>query len=308
MSLFIFPQVSMSVPGLPVLENDESYSCFFQDNHSPATVTKTGVTCQSPETSRVPMVPPGQGECVLPSDLFSLCLISGLNFSTLWLEDLAAFCNEINLVFVCVFQHVQTHPMQHTVSTDHAAQTPRARNCSYCTTLWVHLVWTTCSWCPCSLVVPTNQRIHGCSYRVSCTPSDDTVYITRTLVDPHTLVEVESRTLDLHIYSSIPLSRNLGQHNPFFLSQFTHQGVICILKHTSSSYTAYPLWVFGGLRPIPAVIFKVVRYILGRLKELPINLFNLVILCFDKCFGFLVWLIVKHAERSLFVVVSQGQW
>ncbi|XP_067444547.1 plexin-B1 [Thunnus thynnus] len=52
--------VSLSVPGLPVLEKGESYSCFFQDSHSPATVTETGVTCHSPDTSRVPMVPPGQ--------------------------------------------------------------------------------------------------------------------------------------------------------------------------------------------------------------------------------------------------------
>ncbi|KAG7493073.1 plexin-B1-like isoform X1, partial [Solea senegalensis] len=52
--------VSLSVPGLPVLEKHESYSCLFQDSHSPAAVTKTGVTCQSPDISRVPAVPPGQ--------------------------------------------------------------------------------------------------------------------------------------------------------------------------------------------------------------------------------------------------------
>ncbi|KAM9860057.1 plexin-B1 [Aulostomus maculatus] len=52
--------VSLSVPGLPVLEKGESYSCFFQDSHSPATVTETGVTCHSPDASQVPMVPPGQ--------------------------------------------------------------------------------------------------------------------------------------------------------------------------------------------------------------------------------------------------------
>uniref|UniRef100_A0A7N6FJ92 Plexin-B1 n=1 Tax=Anabas testudineus TaxID=64144 RepID=A0A7N6FJ92_ANATE len=52
--------VFLSVPGLPVLEKDESYSCYFQDSHSPATVTGTGVTCHSPDTGRVPMVPPGQ--------------------------------------------------------------------------------------------------------------------------------------------------------------------------------------------------------------------------------------------------------
>ncbi|XP_008298198.1 plexin-B1-like, partial [Stegastes partitus] len=52
--------VSLSIPGLPVLEKGESYSCFFEDSHSPATVTDTGVTCHSPDTSRVPTVPPGQ--------------------------------------------------------------------------------------------------------------------------------------------------------------------------------------------------------------------------------------------------------
>ncbi|KAM9364388.1 plexin-B1 [Pholidichthys leucotaenia] len=52
--------VSLSVPGLPVLEKGESYSCFFQDSHSPATVTTDGVTCSSPDPSRVSMVPPGQ--------------------------------------------------------------------------------------------------------------------------------------------------------------------------------------------------------------------------------------------------------
>ncbi|KAI3370493.1 hypothetical protein L3Q82_025255 [Scortum barcoo] len=52
--------VSLSVPGLPVLEKGESYSCFFQDSHSPAVVTESGVNCHSPDTSQVPAVPPGQ--------------------------------------------------------------------------------------------------------------------------------------------------------------------------------------------------------------------------------------------------------
>lgn len=52
--------VSLFVPGLPVLEKGESYSCFFQNSHSPATVTETGVTCHSPDMSGVPMVLPGQ--------------------------------------------------------------------------------------------------------------------------------------------------------------------------------------------------------------------------------------------------------
>uniref|UniRef100_A0A7N8XWX9 Plexin-B1 n=1 Tax=Mastacembelus armatus TaxID=205130 RepID=A0A7N8XWX9_9TELE len=52
--------VSLSVPCLPVLGKAESYSCFFQDSYSPATVTESGVRCHSPDTSRVPMVPHGQ--------------------------------------------------------------------------------------------------------------------------------------------------------------------------------------------------------------------------------------------------------
>uniref|UniRef100_A0A671TPK3 Plexin-B1 n=1 Tax=Sparus aurata TaxID=8175 RepID=A0A671TPK3_SPAAU len=43
--------VSLSIPGLPVLEKDESYSCFFEDSHSLAIVTESGVTCHSPDTN-----------------------------------------------------------------------------------------------------------------------------------------------------------------------------------------------------------------------------------------------------------------
>ncbi|KAL6111379.1 plxnb1 [Pungitius sinensis] len=53
-------KVSVSLPGLPLLEKGETYSCFFQDSRSPADVTQTGVTCHSPDSSRVPAVPPGQ--------------------------------------------------------------------------------------------------------------------------------------------------------------------------------------------------------------------------------------------------------
>lgn len=108
--LLVFPQVSLSVPGLPVLEKGESYSCFFQESHSPATVTETGVTCHSPDTRRVPVVPPGQGESFLTPNLSVCCFgslnfITGLNFSTLWLKDLTASYNEIHLC-VCVFLYI----------------------------------------------------------------------------------------------------------------------------------------------------------------------------------------------------------
>ncbi|XP_065811443.1 plexin-B1 isoform X2 [Labrus bergylta] len=61
--------VSLSVPGLPVLEKDEYYSCYFQDVHSPAIVTATGVHCHSPDTRRVPTVPPGQDFVTVPLSL-----------------------------------------------------------------------------------------------------------------------------------------------------------------------------------------------------------------------------------------------
>uniref|UniRef100_A0A8C7C653 Plexin-B1 n=1 Tax=Oncorhynchus kisutch TaxID=8019 RepID=A0A8C7C653_ONCKI len=55
-------RIALSVPGLPILEEDNSYACYFHDTESPATVTDTGVTCLSPDPNRVPAVPPGQGE------------------------------------------------------------------------------------------------------------------------------------------------------------------------------------------------------------------------------------------------------
>ncbi|XP_058258521.1 plexin-B1 isoform X1 [Hemibagrus wyckioides] len=51
--------ISLSIPGLPRLEDGESYSCFFQDTFSPATITESGVTCPSPDPQRVPTVLPG---------------------------------------------------------------------------------------------------------------------------------------------------------------------------------------------------------------------------------------------------------
>ncbi|KAI4827259.1 hypothetical protein KUCAC02_030669, partial [Chaenocephalus aceratus] len=61
--------VSVSVAGLPVLEKGESYACFFQDSHSPASVTGGGATCHSPDRGRVPRVPPGQDFVTVPLSL-----------------------------------------------------------------------------------------------------------------------------------------------------------------------------------------------------------------------------------------------
>ncbi|XP_061793817.1 plexin-B1 isoform X1 [Nerophis lumbriciformis] len=61
--------VFLSVPELPALEKGESYSCVFHGVRSPATVTGSGVTCLSPHTSQVPMVPPGQDFVRVPLSL-----------------------------------------------------------------------------------------------------------------------------------------------------------------------------------------------------------------------------------------------
>ncbi|KAI5628464.1 plexin-B1 [Silurus asotus] len=61
--------IALSIRGLPKLEDGESYSCFFQDTFSPATITESGVTCPSPDPQRVPDVSPGQvAVAVCPAD------------------------------------------------------------------------------------------------------------------------------------------------------------------------------------------------------------------------------------------------
>ncbi|KAJ8017133.1 hypothetical protein DPEC_G00014590 [Dallia pectoralis] len=52
--------IAVSVKGLPSLVEGGAYSCFFQDVESPATVTDSGVTCSTPDASRLPAI--GQEE------------------------------------------------------------------------------------------------------------------------------------------------------------------------------------------------------------------------------------------------------
>ncbi|XP_029681845.1 plexin-B1 isoform X2 [Takifugu rubripes] len=52
--------VSLAVPGLPLLDEGESYSCIFEDVHSPAVVSRDRVSCQSPNPGSLPVVPLGQ--------------------------------------------------------------------------------------------------------------------------------------------------------------------------------------------------------------------------------------------------------
>ncbi|AWP09239.1 putative plexin-B1 [Scophthalmus maximus] len=52
--------ITVSVEGLPSLGEAESYSCFFQDTESPASLTNTGVTCSTPDASSLPTI--GHGD------------------------------------------------------------------------------------------------------------------------------------------------------------------------------------------------------------------------------------------------------
>uniref|UniRef100_A0A3P9N0H8 Plexin-B1 n=1 Tax=Poecilia reticulata TaxID=8081 RepID=A0A3P9N0H8_POERE len=48
--------IALSVEGLPGLQQDEAYSCFFQDTESPALLTTTGVICSTPDASNLPPI------------------------------------------------------------------------------------------------------------------------------------------------------------------------------------------------------------------------------------------------------------
>lgn len=66
-TVFFSFQVSLTVPGLPLLDESESYTCIFEDIPSHAVVSGSRVSCQSPSPGSLPMVPLGQGEQLLDS-------------------------------------------------------------------------------------------------------------------------------------------------------------------------------------------------------------------------------------------------
>ncbi|KAM4721609.1 plexin-B1 [Rhinophrynus dorsalis] len=51
--------IFLSIPDLPSLGSEESYSCFFEDFESRAVRTEAGVMCPSPDPSKAPMITPG---------------------------------------------------------------------------------------------------------------------------------------------------------------------------------------------------------------------------------------------------------
>lgn len=54
-------QITMSVEGLPSLGKGEAYSCFFQDTHTQATLTTSGVICPTPDANSLPPIDHGDG-------------------------------------------------------------------------------------------------------------------------------------------------------------------------------------------------------------------------------------------------------
>ncbi|XP_041130451.1 plexin-B1-like [Polyodon spathula] len=52
--------IFLSIPELPALVEEESYSCFFEDYESPAVLTETGATCSSPDANKVPPILQGE--------------------------------------------------------------------------------------------------------------------------------------------------------------------------------------------------------------------------------------------------------
>lgn len=51
----------MSVEGLPSLGEGETYSCFFQDTQTRATLTTSGVICPTPDANSLPPIDHGDG-------------------------------------------------------------------------------------------------------------------------------------------------------------------------------------------------------------------------------------------------------
>ncbi|XP_071203293.1 plexin-B1-like isoform X4 [Salvelinus alpinus] len=61
--------IAVSVKGLPSLVQGEEYSCFYQDVERLATVTDTGVTCSTPDASRLPPIGQGEDSVTIPLSL-----------------------------------------------------------------------------------------------------------------------------------------------------------------------------------------------------------------------------------------------
>uniref|UniRef100_A0A8D3CE43 Plexin-B1 n=1 Tax=Scophthalmus maximus TaxID=52904 RepID=A0A8D3CE43_SCOMX len=100
--------ITVSVEGLPSLGEAESYSCFFQDTESPASLTNTGVTCSTPDASSLPTIGHGDGEYIFVFGLFDIFIFTHFyldlfSSSSTWCVSSRWGCNW------CIHQHVCTH-------------------------------------------------------------------------------------------------------------------------------------------------------------------------------------------------------
>uniref|UniRef100_A0A673ZLT6 Plexin-B1 n=1 Tax=Salmo trutta TaxID=8032 RepID=A0A673ZLT6_SALTR len=68
-SLGVETDIAVSVKGLPSLVEGKAYKCFYQDVESPANVTDTGVTCSTPDASRLPLIGQGEDSVTVPLSL-----------------------------------------------------------------------------------------------------------------------------------------------------------------------------------------------------------------------------------------------
>ncbi|XP_029456975.1 plexin-B1 isoform X2 [Rhinatrema bivittatum] len=74
--------IFLSISALPALNDEESYSCYFEDYESPAVLTDTGAMCPSPDPSKAPTIKPGADHAKVQLLLrFSDIIIAAVDFT-----------------------------------------------------------------------------------------------------------------------------------------------------------------------------------------------------------------------------------
>ncbi|KAG8436014.1 hypothetical protein GDO86_007202 [Hymenochirus boettgeri] len=74
--------IFLTIPDLPALDPEESYSCFFEDYESRAVIRETGVMCPSPDPNKTSVIKPGTDHVQVKLVLrFGEVVISGTEFT-----------------------------------------------------------------------------------------------------------------------------------------------------------------------------------------------------------------------------------
>lgn len=60
--LILVWQIFLTIPDLPSLREEQSYSCYFEDYESPAALIESGIVCPSPDPSQAPTLQTGTGQ------------------------------------------------------------------------------------------------------------------------------------------------------------------------------------------------------------------------------------------------------